>query len=123
MGSLIEFNDTLELTLEQGFPDNFVLERHLQQPYTTEEFKDRIYEFHKPNMRLYHPAPTRVFLVHNIDGKWIHWGKAHVLEQTIHAETKSTSGKFRLVQIYEPEFMRMKNIVDVSKEKQYSFPY
>jgi len=52
MGSFIEFDDTLELILEQGFPGDLVLERHLQRPYTTEEFGDRIYEFHKSNMRL-----------------------------------------------------------------------
>ncbi len=73
MGSFIEFNDTLQITTEQGFPKELVLEKHLQKPFTAEDFKDKIFEFHgKPNMRLYHPAPIRVFLVHNIDGKWLH---------------------------------------------------
>ena len=89
MGSTIEINDTLQLTSEQGFP---------KEPKIGVE-----YEFLKDDIRIFHPAPTRVFLVQNIEGKWIYWGHVVVTEQTIHAETKTTSGKFRIVKIYSDE--------------------
>ena len=124
MGSYIEFNDTLQITTEQGFPKELVLEKHFEKPFTIEDFKNKVFEFKdKPNMRLYHPAPIRVFLVHNINGKWLYWGKAHIIEQTIHADTKTTSGKFKIIQIYNPEDMKLKNKLDVEEEKRFTdFP-
>lgn len=107
MGSFIEFNDTLQLTTAQGFPVELDLKKHLKQPFTVEDFKGLVFAFkNKENMRLYHPAPTRVFLVHNINGKWLYWGHCHVLEQTIHADSKTTSGKFIITKIYTPEQQR-----------------
>lgn len=106
MGSVIEFNDSLQLTTEQGFPADLQLARHLKKPFTAEQFSDRVFEFQKPNMRLFHPAPTRVFLVHNINGTWLYWGHCHILEQTIHAKTKMTTGKFVITEIYDPVHQR-----------------
>ena len=119
MGSLIEFNDTLQITTEQGFPQELVLEQHLQKPFTPHDFAGRVFEFVKPDMRLYHPAPTRVFLVHNINGKWLYWGHALIVEQTIHAETKTTSGKFKIIKIYPPEYQRAMSTHEVSAGKEY----
>ena len=45
MGSIIETNDTLQLTREQGFPAALDLEIHLKTPYKTKDFGDRIFEF------------------------------------------------------------------------------
>lgn len=106
MGSFIEFNDTLQLTTEQGFPKELQLSRHQEKPFTAEQFSGRVFEFHKPDMRLYHPAPTRVFLVHNIDGKWLYWGHCDIIEQTIHADTKTTTGKFIITVLYDPAHQR-----------------
>ncbi len=120
MGSFIEFNDTLQITIKQGFPKELDLKKHLSKPFTADDFKDKVFLFKdKPNMRLYHPAPIRVFLVHNVNGKWLHWGKVLIIEQTINAETQTTSGKYKIIQIYEPEYMRMKNIIDVDDDKRY----
>ena len=118
MGSLIELNDTLQITTEQGFPKELDIEKHRKNPFTTKDFEGRIFTFVKPVMRVYHPSPVRVFLVHNIDGKWLYWGHIHMLEQTIHAETKTTSGKFKIVKIYDPKYQEeiSKNEVDVGKE-------
>ena len=85
MGSSIEINDTLQITLGQGFPGD-VLNRdsHVQNPVTAEELKDKVFEFHgKPGARIFQLAPVRVYLVHNIGGKWLFWGKIEVIEQTI----------------------------------------
>lgn len=122
MGSFIEFNDTLQLTTEQGFPAELTLERHLKQPFRAEQFAGRVFAFHdKPDMRLFHTAPTRVFLVHNINGKWLYWGHCQVIEQTIHADTKTTSGKFVITKLYSPEHQRTMSTLEVSAGKEYPF--
>lgn len=102
MGSYIELNDTLQITTKQGFPsDTFDIDNHRQNPVTLEDVKDRIFEFHdKQNARIYHANPTRCFLVHNIKGKWLYWGKIQVIEQTIKSKdenSKTTSGKYRII--------------------------
>ena len=107
MGSIIELNDTLQITKEQGFPAELELERHLRTPYTIENFKDTVFEFkNKKNARIYHAPPVRNFLVENRGGKWIYWGLIHILEQTIDLEHQVTSGKFKIVKIYTPEEMK-----------------
>ena len=109
MGSFIELNDTLQITTAQGFPaDVLDIKKHQKNPITLDEVKNKIFEFtNKPKARLYHPAPGRCFLVHNIDGKWLYWGKITMLEQTIKgdsADNQMTSGKFKIIQIYDPEY-------------------
>ncbi|MFA4946096.1 MAG: hypothetical protein WC607_00955 [Candidatus Micrarchaeia archaeon] len=113
MGSFIEFNDTLQLTTEQGFPKELTLEKHLKKPFTAADFKGRVFSFeNKPNMRIY-PTTYRVFLVHNINGKWLYWGHCRIIEQTIHAESKTTSGKFVITKIYSPEHQRLMSTHEV----------
>ena len=109
MGSNIELNDTLQITTEQGFPSGVLdLEKHKSNPITLDDVKDKTFEFHdKSGARIYHTHPTRCFLVHNIDGKWLFWGKIIMLEQTIKGEkqeTQTTSGKYKIIEIYEPEY-------------------
>ena len=120
MGSFIEFNDTLQITTEQGFPKELNLKEHQKKPFRVEDFKNRIFDFkNKEGIRLYHPAPIRVFLVHNINGKWLYWGHVHIIEQTIHADTKTTSGKFKIVKIYNPQYQKMVSENEVDKGKEY----
>ncbi|MFA4819097.1 MAG: hypothetical protein WC621_04605 [Patescibacteria group bacterium] len=122
MGSKIEFNDTLQITSEQGFPEELSLERHLAKPFTAADFSGRVFEFHgKPGARLYHPAPNRVFLVHNIAGKWLYWGHAQIIEQTINSETNTTSGKFIITKIYTPDHQRSMSINEVDEGNEYNF--
>jgi hypothetical protein len=122
MGSYIELNDTLQLTTEQGFPPELDLQKHLQKPFSAEQFKGRIFSFqNKPNIRIFHSSPTRVFLVHNIDGKWLYWGHCLIIEQTINAETKTTSGKFIITKIYDPEHQRAMSREEVDPGKEYIF--
>lgn len=109
MGSYIELNDTLRITTEQGFPeDELDLKRHREAPLKANDFSDREFEFHdKSGARVYHPAPCRNFLVHYIDGKWLYWGKIVMLEQTINGEsreTQKTSGKYRITEIFDPNY-------------------
>lgn len=75
MGSFIVINDTLQLTNEQGFPQELNLAQHLENPYKLKDFNDKVFQFHnKPDMRIYKVPPTRNFFVENRDGKWIYWG-------------------------------------------------
>ena len=107
MGSFIELNDTLQITTEQGFPE-YIL--NLEKPAKLEEVREKIFEFHdKENARIYHTYPTRCFLVHNIEGKWLYWGKIFVMEQTITVDKegkKKTSGKYKIIKIYDPEYQK-----------------
>jgi len=106
MGSFIEINDTLQITKEQGFPEEILnLEKHRQNSIKVEDLQNRVFEFNnKPGARIYHSAPVRCFLVQNINGKWLYWGKVIILEQTIKGESKEnkfTSGKYKIIEIYD----------------------
>jgi hypothetical protein len=92
MGTVIEFNDTLKLSSENGMPD---------APQLGEE-----YQFKMPEIRIFHLAPVRVFLVHEIGGRWKYIGHAVVVTQTIHAEKHTTSGVFRVTKLYDDEYAR-----------------
>jgi|SRR3989338_8265380 len=111
MGSLIEFNDTLQITKKQGFPERILnLDKHKKKSIKLKDVKDKIFEFHdKPGARIYHLPPTRCFLVHNVKGKWLYWGKIVILEQTIKQGSKgnqTTSGKYRIIKIYDPNYQK-----------------
>ena len=98
MGTIIETNDTLQITKEQGFPLELNLESHLINPVTADSLAGKIFEFKdKPKIRVYHQPPVRNFLVENIDGKWVYWGLVHILEITHDYENKTTSGKFKII--------------------------
>lgn len=107
MGNFIEINDTLQLTKEQGFPAELDIENHLKNPYKTEDFADKIFEFkNKSEIRIYKIPPVRNFLAENKDGKWIYWGLIHILEITHDYTKKITSGKFKIIYIYSPDEMK-----------------
>ena len=106
MGTQITLNDTLQITLEQGFPAELNLEKHLASPFKAEDFKDKVFEFKdKENIRIYQSPPVRNFLVENKKGKWIYWGLVHILEVNYDYENKITSGKFKIIYINTPEEM------------------
>ena len=107
MGSFIEINDTLQISIEQGFPKELNYEQHKIKPFTADDFKDKIFEFKdKPKIRIYKLPPVRNFLVQNINGKWLYWGLIQVIE-VVHDNVKqTTSGKFKIIYIYTPEEMK-----------------
>ena len=121
MGSLVEINDTLQLTREQGFPVELNLERHLKTPYKVEDLKDKIFEFKgKPQIRIYHIPPVRNFLVENKQGKWIYWGLVHILSVSHNYVDKTTGGKFKIIHIYSPDEMKTAHrLIDRNKDSQY----
>jgi len=118
MGSFIEINDTLQITKEQGFPASILdLQRHEKDPITIDEVKDVVFEFDdKPSARIFQKDPVRVFLVQNIDDKWLFWGHALVQSQTVlkqlnadgswDGESWITNGTFVISKIYAPEYQK-----------------
>lgn len=121
MGSFIELNDTLQITTEQGFPEALRLEKHLKTLLAAQDFVGQVFCFEKPGLRIYHPAPTPVRLVHNIDGRWLYWGHVNIIEQTMHAKEKITTGKFIITKIYLPEHQRNMSMYDVDAGKEFKF--
>jgi hypothetical protein len=121
MGSLIEINDTLRLSKDQGFPEVLDLESHLQNPIKLEDLSERIFSFSsKPKIRAYQQPPVRNFLVEDVGGKWVYWGKCHILE--IHHDylKQETSGKFEIISLNSPEDMKKAfEIVDLVPENNY----
>lgn len=107
MGSMIELNDTLQITREQGFPKELDVNVHLKTPYKLEDFKDNVYSFKDKNaIRVYKIPPTRNFLVENVGGKWIYWGLCHILEIHHDYVKRTTSGKFKIIYLNSPEEMK-----------------
>ena len=121
MGSFTENNDTLQITKEQGFPAELVLETHLQTPFSAEDFREQVFEFKdKPKIRNYQQPPIRNFLVENRNGKWIYWGLIHILEITHDYVNKTTSGKFKIIHINTPEEMKKAfELIDRNPETNY----
>jgi hypothetical protein len=118
MGSFIEINDTLQISKEQGFPEELDYEQHKIKPLQPSDFEGKIFEFKdKPKVRIYKLPPVRNFLVQNINGKWLYWGLVHVLE-VVHDNVKqTTSGKFKIIHIYSPEEMKFAHkLIDRNKE-------
>lgn len=129
MGSPIEINDTLQLTAEQGFPCEFLnREKHCRNPLKIEELRGKLFSFLKEDARLYHLDPVRVFLVENINGKWLFWGHALMQSQEIRKRNSGdkwksgeweTAGTFVIDQIYEPEFQKQVTINQSPRGKSY----
>ncbi len=95
MGAQMILNDTLQLTLEQGFPEQLKV--------------DSEYSFQKKGRRLYRLPPVRVFLAFNKDGKWDYRGEALITELTILPLQEKTTGKFKVVKIYSEEHRKVLN--------------
>lgn len=117
MGTKIEFNDTLVITTEQGFPsDVFDLEKYVKNPVTIDSLQDKLFHFQKDEARFFHLDPCRVFLVQNIAGKWLHWGQIVIQSQTVEKVFDAqgqwqnewkTSGTFKIVKVHAPDYQKL----------------
>jgi len=121
MGSFIEVNDTLQITKEQGFPKELDYIKHQERPFTAKDFESKVFEFKgKPDKRIYHSPPVRIFFAENINGKWLYWGLIHMLEVTVDQVKNETSGIYKIVKIYSPEEMKIApGIVHPDEETSY----
>ncbi len=121
MGSIVELNDTLQITKEQGFPQDLDLEKHLKNPLKAEDFAGIEFEFHsKPKIRNYQASPIRNFLVENRGGKWIYWGLVHITEVQLDYKNNTTSGKFKIEYLYNPnEMKKAHELIDRNPDTNY----
>ena len=118
MGSYVEINDTLQLTTEQGFPvDLMDREKHIKCPVKLDDVKDRLFEFKdKPSARIFQLDPVRVYYVHNINGKWLFWGRVFIQSETIYKKLDAqgkwkegdwlTSGTYKIIDVYDPDYQK-----------------
>ena len=122
MGSQIITNDSLQITREQGFPEELDLEKHLIEPIQTEIVAEKIFTFTgKQGIRVYQVPPVRNFLIENHGGKWVYWGLIHILELNHDYVNRTTSGKFKIIHIYSPEEMKMAHgMIDRNEETEYA---
>jgi hypothetical protein len=123
MGSFIEINDTLRITKAQGFPTELDLETHLQDPYSLEAVKDKVFHFtNKPKIRIYKVPPVRNFLVEDVNGKWVYWGLCYILEVNHDYEKEETSGRFKVMRLNTPQEMKeMFTLVHLTNPEQNYF--
>ncbi len=131
MGSLVEINDTLQLTTEQGFPSDILdLKKHLKKPVTIEKVKDKIFSFKdKPSARIFQLDPVRVYYVHNINGKWLFWGRIFIQSETIYKSLDAkgkwkegdwlTSGTYKIIDIYSPEYQKKFTLHEAPPDRNY----
>lgn len=124
MGTMVEINDTLQLTTEQGFPSDLLdLAKHRVKPIQLKDVAKRTFEFKdKPSARMFQLDPVRVYYVHNIDGKWLFWGRVLIQSLSIYKNRNAkgkpivpgsggeppaawlTSGTYRILDIYPPDY-------------------
>jgi hypothetical protein len=131
MGSFIEINDTLELTIEQGFPAHiFDLKKHQKTPITLKEVEGMVFEFNdKPSARIFQLDPVRVYYVHNINGKWLFWGRVLIQSQHIQkllnangtwdGKSWKTSGTYTILNVYDPEYQHTFTLNEAPDDRNY----
>jgi hypothetical protein len=129
MGSFVEFNDSLVIGADQGFPvDVFDIKKQATNPVTLDDVKDKVFNFYgKVNPRFFQLDPVRVFFYQYLyneqgEGKWLGWGQILIQSQIIaknpgvaHAGANNvgdpkqwvTSGTFKMLKVFDPEYQRI----------------
>ncbi|MBB5020465.1 hypothetical protein HNQ59_003785 [Chitinivorax tropicus] len=129
MGSFVEFNDSLVISIDQGFPvEVFDINRHQTKPVTLADVGERIFTFYdKANARIYQLDPVRVYLYQYLqnrdgEGRWLAWGQILIQSQTIAKNTAAihqgadnisdphqwvTSGTYRMLKVFDPDYQRI----------------
>lgn len=131
MGSMVEINDTLQLTTEQGFPADLLdLTKHQKKPVKLSDVQDTIFEFKdKPSARIFQLDPVRVYYVHNINGKWLFWGRVFIQSETIHKNVDAkgnwkegdwlTSGTYKIIDVYDPKYQKAFTLHEAPSDRNY----
>jgi hypothetical protein len=112
MGTMIELNDTLQITTEQGFPKSLDRAKHVKKPIRLADVAGKLFRFKdKTNARIYQLDPVRAYLAHNVRGKWLFWGRILIqslrIEKVPAAKGKSewvTSGSYVFEDLYDPDY-------------------
>ena len=104
MGNNIKINDALKISKERGFPKDLSRFHHLKYLSSSLTYLDKEFEFWNNDERLYNLPQTRVFLDEKVDGKWLYWGNALIISQTINKDI--TPGIYKITKIYQPDFQK-----------------
>ena len=139
MGCFYEINDTLLLSKEQGFPSDLLnIERHQKNPVALKEVEGKIFHFeNKPAARAFQLDPVRVYFFERTENdKWLGWGRVFIQSLTIErkkglpptdpagpisfkAGDWVTSGSFRIIDIYDPEYQKIFTLHEAPKAWNY----
>ncbi|RQO65906.1 hypothetical protein DBR43_27035 [Pedobacter sp. KBW06] len=134
MGSYVEINDTLQLTTEQGFPSDLMdREQHIINPVTLADVEGKIFNFKdKPSARIFQLDPVRVYYVHNINGKWLFWGRIFIQSETIYKKLDAqgnwtegewlTSGTYTIIDVYDPVYQKVFTLHEAPPDRNYFIP-
>ncbi len=134
MGSYVEINDTLQLTTAQGFPvDVFDYNKHQENPVTMEDVAGKVFSFKdKPSARIFQLDPVRVYFVHNIEGRWLFWGRVLIHTQKIEKKIEIdgswdgdswiTSGTYSILNIYDPKYQEEFTLKEAPVDRNYFRP-
>src|SRR5262249_37610768 len=105
-------------------------ESHCKKPVKLEDVANRVFRFQgKPNVRIFQFDPVRVYLVHDIDEKWLFWGRIFIQSQSItkklgfdgawKEDDWDTSGTYKIIDIYEPEYQKTFTMREAPQDKNY----
>lgn len=112
MGCNVYIKHILKLSKEEGFPLELRVEDHQANPDASRQFLGRSFEFEREGQGVhYYHAPQSVFLVEDVKGKWLYWGRAEITRQVTDSDTVTPrgkiSGKYVIVKIYDPESQKV----------------
>jgi hypothetical protein len=128
---MVEINDTLQLTTEQGFPADLLdLKKHQKKPIKLNDVQGKIFEFKdKASARIFQLDPVRVYYVHNIKGKWLFWGRVFIQSLTIYKNVDAkgnwkegdwlTSGTYKIIDIYDPSYQKTFTLHEAPPDRNY----
>ena len=108
MGSTVRANDTLQITVSQGFPAELDLEQHRKSPLNAAQFENRTFSFwDKEEIRNFQQPPVKNFLVENRQGKHIYWGLITMLAVKHDYVGKVTAGRYQIHTLYTYEEIKL----------------
>ena len=82
-----------------------------------------------PQPEFFQLDPVRVYYVHNIDGKWLFWGRVFIQSETIYKNVDAkggwkegdwlTSGTYKIIDIYDPKYQKAFTLHEAPADRNY----
>jgi len=73
--------------------------------------------------------PVRVYFVHNINGKWLFWGRVLIQSQKVEKQLNTdgtwnvgswkTSGTYTILNVYDPEYQKTFTLNEAPDDRNY----
>lgn len=123
LSTSFEFNDTLQITKEQWFPDFLDIQSYLDSEGGIDPilYRNVLLQFcDKPRLRNYVVPPVRCFLVENKDGKRIYRWHCQIQSITLDYIAQTTSGIFVITHLFAPQDIRIAHrLIDCNPQTDY----